>query len=73
MNRVENTPLKLVKETEKLERESADVAIDDNVKIAFVKWKDNKVVTVISSKYGLNPTTKTKRCVKVKKDRVNIE
>ena len=46
---------------EKLERGSADVVIDDNVKIAFVRWKDNKVVTVISSKYGLNPIA-SKKC-----------
>ena len=58
MNRVENAPLKPVKEMEKLERRSA--VIDDNPKIAFVRWKDNKVVTVISSKYGLNPTAKIK-------------
>ena len=38
MDRVENTPLKSVKETKKLVGESADVIIDDNVKIAFVKW-----------------------------------
>ena len=73
LNRVENVPLKLVKEMEKLERGSADVVIDDNTKIAFVRWKDNKVVTVLSSKYRLNPTTKIKRYIKEKKDRVDIE
>ena len=67
MNRVENAPLKPIKEIEKLERGSAGVVIDDNAKIAFVRWKDNKVVTVISSKYGLNPTAKTKRYIKEKK------
>ena len=50
LNRVENAPLNPVKEMEKLERGLADVAIDDNTKIAFVRWKDNKVVAVISSK-----------------------
>ena len=73
LNRVENAPLKPVKEMEKLEMGSADVVIDDNAKIAFMRWKDNKVVTVISSKYGLNPTAKTKRYIKEKKDRVDIE
>ena len=37
LNRVENAPLKPVKEMEKLERGSADVVIDDNTKIAFVR------------------------------------
>ena len=53
LNGVENAPMKSVKEIKNLERGSADVVIDDNDKIAFVRCKDNKVVTVISSKYGL--------------------
>ena len=74
LNRVENVPLKTVtvKEMEKLERRSADVVIDDNTKIAFVIWKNDKVVIVVSSKYWLNPTAKTKRYIKEKKDWVNI-
>ena len=67
LNRVENAPLKPVNEMEKLERGSADVVINGNAKIAFGRWKGNKVVTVISSKYGLNPTAKTKRYIKEKK------
>ena len=73
LNRVENTPLKPLKEMEKLERGSADVVINDNANIAFTRWKDSKVVTVISSKYGLNRTAQTKRYIKEKKGRVNIE
>ena len=73
LNRVENAPLKPVKEMEKLERGLADVVIDDNTKITFVRWKDNKVVAVISSKYGLNHTAKTKRYIKEKKSKVDIE
>ena len=46
LNGVGNTPLKPVKEMEKLEWGSVDVVIDDNGKIAFMRWKDNKVVTV---------------------------
>ena len=73
LNRKENAPLKPVKEIEKLERESANVVIDENSKIAFVRWKDKKVVTFILSKYGLNPSTKTKWYMKEKKGRVDIE
>ena len=73
MDRVENAPLKPVKEIEKLERGSADVIINDNANISLVRWKNNKVVTVISSKYGLNDTAKTKRYIKVKKGRVDNE
>ena len=73
LNRVENAPLKPVKEMKKLERGSADFVIDDNAKTAFVSWKCNKVITVISSKYRLNPTAKTKRYIKEKKGQVDIE
>ena len=52
---------------EKLKRGSADAAIDDNSKIAFVRWKNNKVVTVISSKYGLNSTAKTLQYIRRRK------
>ena len=68
LNRQENEPLKQVKEMEKLERGGlADAVIDDNTEITFMRWKDNKVVNVISSTYGLNPTAKTKRNHRKKK------
>ena len=67
MNRVENAPLKPVNEMEEPKRGSADVVINDNAKIAFRRWKDNQVVTVISSMYGLRLTAKTKRYIKEKK------
>ena len=37
LNRVENAPLKPIKEIGKLERRSAGVAIDDNAKTALVR------------------------------------
>ena len=63
----ENAPLKPTKDMKKLESGSTDVLIDDNAKIALVRCKDNKVVTVLSSNYGLNPTAKTKRYTKERK------
>ena len=73
LNRVENARLKPLKEMGKVERASADVVINDNAKIAFARWKDRKVVTVLSSTYGLNRTAQTKRYIKEKKGRVDIE
>ena len=61
LNTVEHAPLKSVKVIEKLKKGSADVVIEDNAKISFVRWKDNKVVTVISSKNELNSTAKKKK------------
>ena len=63
----ENAPLKPTKDMKKLESGSTDVLIDDNAKIALVRCKDNKVVTVLSSNYGLNLTAKTKRYIKERK------
>ena len=63
----ENAPLKPTKDMKKLESGSTDVWIDDNAKIALVRCKDNKVVTVLSSNYGLNPTAKTKWYIKERK------
>ena len=62
----ENAPLKPIKGMKKLERGSTDILID-NAKIALVRCKDNKVVTVLSSNYGLNPTAKTKWYIKERK------
>ena len=63
----ENAPLKPTKDMKKLESGSTDVLIDDNAKIALVRCKDNKVVIVLSSNYGLNLTAKTKRYIKERK------
>ena len=62
----ENAPLKPTKDMKKLESGSTDVLID-NAKIALMRCKDNKVVTVLSSNYGLNLTAKTKRYIKERK------
>ena len=68
VNRVENAPLKPVKEMEKMGRASADVVTDISSNIGFVRWKDNKVVTVITSKYGLNPQAKANRYINEKRE-----
>ena len=72
LNRVESAPLNSVKEIEMLKKGSADVVINDNVKVVFMRWKDNKMVTVISSKYGLNCSAKTKWYIKEKKGQIDI-
>ena len=49
INRVENAPLRPIKEMEKLERGASDVVTDKNSNLTLVRWKDNKVVTVVST------------------------
>ena len=58
---------------EKLERGSSDVVTGSNSKITFVRWKDNKVVTVASTLYGQSPMKKAQRYIKKKHGRVDIE
>ena len=52
INRVENTPLRPIKKMEKLERGASDVVTDKNSNLTLVRWKDNKVVTVVSKFVG---------------------
>ena len=73
INRIERAPLKSVKEMEKLERGSSDVTSENNCNTTFVKWKDNKTVTVAFTLYGQSLTKKTQRYIKEKHGRLDIE
>ena len=64
INRVENAPLRPIKEMEKLERGASDVVTDKNSNLTLVRWKSNKVVTVVSTYVGKMPLRKTHRYVK---------
>ena len=59
--RMENPPLKDVKMMEKEARGASDVAVDANINMAAVRWKDNKVVNVLSTFAGKDPVQKVKR------------
>ena len=37
---------------ETLQRGSSDVSTEINCNVTFVRWKDNKIVTVASTLYG---------------------
>ena len=56
INRVENAPLRPIKEMEKLGRGASDVVADKTSNLTFVRWKDNKVVTVASTFVGKLPS-----------------
>ena len=47
--RMENPPPKSVDKVEKMERGSSDVAVQTSSNIAAIRWKDNKVVNVLST------------------------
>ena len=52
INRVENAPLRPIKEMEKLERGASDVVTDKNSNLTLARWKNSKVVTVASTFVG---------------------
>ena len=59
--RMENPPLKDVKMMEKEARGASDVAVDANINMAAVRWKDNKIVNVLSTIADKEPVQKVKR------------
>ena len=68
--RMGNPPLKSVKEVKKLQRGTSVVASSDDV--SAVRWKDNKVVNILSTFAGKEPQNKVKRYSHNKKKRIDI-
>ena len=58
---MENPSLKDVKMMKKKARSAGDVAVDANINMAAVRWKDNKIVNVLSTLAGKNPVLKVKQ------------
>lgn len=54
-------------------RGSTDVVTEENAEITFVRWKDNKVVTVASTLHGQQPMKKAQRYIKARNGRVDID
>ena len=54
-NRIEDCPLKPVKEMEKTTRGTYDFATDSKNGLTVVRWNDNNVVNTVSNKVGLHP------------------
>ena len=63
INSVEKAPLRRIKEMEKLERGAFNVVTDKNSNLTFVRWKDNKEVTVASKFVAKMPLRKAHRYV----------
>ena len=62
INSVEKAPLRRIKEMEKLES-VFNVVTDKNSNLTFVRWKDNKEVTVASKFVAKMPLRKAHRYV----------
>ena len=58
---------------EKLEIGVSDVVTDRNSNLTLVRWKDNKVVTVVSTFVRKMPLRKAHRYVKAQNGRAEID
>ena len=67
-----NPPLKSVKEVEKSQLGSSAVAIETSSNISAVRWKDNKVVNVLSTFAGKEQQKKVKRYSQKEKKKVDV-
>ena len=61
INRVENAPLRPIKEMEKLERGASEDVTNKNSNLTLARCKDNEVVTVASTIVGKMPRRKAPR------------
>ena len=73
LNRMEEPPLETVRAMEKKERRESDVAVETSTNMAAVRWKDNKVVNILSTFVGKQPVQKVKRYSKNAKKQIEIE
>ena len=73
INCVEKAPLRRIKQMEKLERGAFNVVTDKNSNLTFVRWKDNKEVTVASKFVAKMPLRKAHRYVQAQIGRTEID
>ena len=69
---MENSPLKDVKMMEKEVRGAGDVAVDANINMAAVRWKNNKIVNVLCTFASKDPVQKVKQYSQEAKKRIDI-
>jgi hypothetical protein len=60
-NRVENAPIKDVKDMKKTPRGSYDQVTDTTTNVTLVRYNDNNIVTIASTESGVQPLGKVKR------------
>ena len=70
--RMGNPSLKSVKEVEKSQQGSSVVAIEMSSNISAVRWKDNKVINVLSTFAGKEPQKKVKRNSQKEKKKIDV-
>lgn len=71
-NRLKNVTMKSDKELLKDPRGTINYRTDTDANLTVVKWKDNKIVTLVSSFVGVGPLTNVKRYDKEAKAKVDV-
>ena len=72
-NRVEDCPLKPVKEMSKTERGTYNKAYDANNGLVVVRWNDNNIVNVVSNVHGVEPVQTASRWSRKEGRRIRIQ
>jgi hypothetical protein len=73
MNRVSKNSLPSDKELKKVDRGHYVAQVEDKINVVCVRWKDKKVVTLISTFVGVQPVTQARRWNKKERRHVSIE
>ncbi|XP_070179144.1 piggyBac transposable element-derived protein 3-like [Littorina saxatilis] len=71
-NRMEDCPLKSVKDMQKANRGTYDYSKDDKTGFVAVRWNDNSVVNVVSNCVGIHPLQTANRWSRSAHQRVQI-
>lgn len=72
-NRTDKCPLMDEKIIKKKDRGYYDYRADERANIIAVRWNDNSVVTVLSSKYGAEPLHEVSRYSAAEKRRISVQ
>ena len=72
-NRTEKASLQAIDDLKKQARGISDVFSNKKSNVTLVRWKDNKVVTVVSTLYVKEPMKRARRYTKDQSGRVEID
>lgn len=72
VNRLNQCPLEGVDAMKKMKRGSMDHLLDPDGKIIFLRWNDNSVVTLGSTKHGITPIKNVQRFSQSEKKHIQV-
>ena len=72
-NRVEDCPVRSVKEMQKTPRGTYDYAYDTRNGLIVVRWNDNNIVNVVSNQHGVKPQQTASRWSRAEHTRIQVQ